>query len=72
MSDRENKFLEGVASDCRAYSKQYACSLAESVSDWEGDGPSGSWGLTNDEEDSVCCILGIEPFHYEGADFYEY
>lgn len=63
MSDRGNTFLTAVASDCREYASQYNCSLAESVKDWEGDGPSGSWGLTDEEQNGACVLLGIELFH---------
>jgi hypothetical protein len=50
-------FIKLVAQQCREYAAQYNCSMAESVSDWEGDGPGGSWGLTYEEQEQVLSIL---------------
>jgi hypothetical protein len=50
MDNLDLNCIAEVAQDCREYAKQYNCSLAESVSDWEGDGPNGSWGLTREEQ----------------------
>jgi hypothetical protein len=48
-----------IAHDCREYAKRHNCDLATALTDWEGDGPSGSWGLNRDEEYAVAVELGI-------------
>jgi hypothetical protein len=41
--------LKKVIEDVLWYTKKYGCDLYTSLSDWEGDGPDGSFGLTTYE-----------------------
>lgn len=50
---------ERVIRDVLAYATEYKCDLFTSLSDWEGDGPNGSWGLTRYEREIVAEALGI-------------
>ena len=46
----DNKFIKRVIEDVKWYAKEYNCTILESIQDWEGDGPSGGWGLTANEQ----------------------
>ena len=65
-------WTEGVAQDCREYAAKYQVSLSEAVTDWEGDGPDGSWGLAKDDQLAVAIVLGIGESFGIGSDPYEY
>lgn len=45
--------LKGISRECREYAEKYNCSLHDAIADWEGDGPSGSWGLTPSEKSEI-------------------
>lgn len=47
------KFIDQVVADCFDYAARYNMTVLEAVDDWEGDGPSGSWGLTLEEKELV-------------------
>ncbi len=53
----DETFFLRVAEECREYAERYSCSLEDSLADWEGDGPSGSWGLNSWEKDQVRLVL---------------
>ena len=63
-------FLKQVISDVSAYAKEYKCDLYTAIVDWEGDGPSGSWGLNPYEQSIVAKHLGIaEEFSTEAEEY---
>lgn len=51
--------VERIATECRQYAMRYHCDFVGALIDWEGDGPTGSWGLGRDEEDAVAARLGL-------------
>ena len=51
------RFKNEVAAEVIEYAKKYKCTLADSLADWEGDGPNGSWGLSSDEKAEVSRYL---------------
>lgn len=53
MSTNYQKFITTVADQVIDYAKKYDCTYADSLWDWEGDGPEGSFGLTSGEKYAV-------------------
>lgn len=51
------QFVQRVIADCQQYAKRFNCSLNEALVDWEGDGPSGSYGLTDAERQAVSVAM---------------
>lgn len=57
MSTNYDKFISDVTDQVIEYADKHGCTLAESLYDWEGDGPNGSFGLTNPDKDQVLIKL---------------
>ena len=48
-----DKFYSEVIADTIWYAEKYKMTFKEALNDWEGDGPDGSWGLTNQEKADI-------------------
>jgi len=46
-------FIATVADQVTDYAEKFDCSYADAIWDWEGDGPRGSYGLTQEERVAV-------------------
>ena len=49
----QQTFEDRVLIECQQYMDQYNCSLDDALSDWEGDSPSGGFGLTREEKSRI-------------------
>ena len=48
-----DNFYREVIADTIWYAEKYKMTFKEALDDWEGDGPDGSWGLTNQEKTEI-------------------
>jgi hypothetical protein len=52
----KTQLINKIIADCLRYANHYNCTFEEALEDWEGDGPDGGWGLTQDERTEVQVI----------------
>jgi|TARA_B100001094_G_scaffold332269_1_gene403629 hypothetical protein len=51
--------IDEIAKQVEAYANQYDCRLLTALNDYEFDGPSGSFGLTDNDYEAVAKKLGL-------------
>ena len=57
MTTRKEQQTIVIAGQVADYACEYDCTLIESLEDWEGYGPGGSFGLTLEDKQAVTKVL---------------